>query len=334
MLSIDAWTAVSPYGLGRRAFVEGIRSGTRPGGAAEVRVPDFEPRELLGRKGTRSMDRVTAMALVAVGDLFAGSRPADPERTAVALATAGAMQGMYDFTRGSLLAAKPYHVDPAVIPNGLMNCAASRTAIWHGLRGPNVTIASGRVGALQALATAGRLVRTGRARRVVVGAVEESSAVRTAVEHASGRPPGPQGEGCVLFLVGPLGGGVEVLGVRSRVFEQDDPASGVRECLRDVLAACRTDPREVGVALLSRPHGVLGDQEADAVASVLGPAAVAGAPDLAPLGETAAVTGAFHIAAYLATAPRAGQLTAVVSVDPGGGVACALLRGPVSAWGG
>lgn len=326
MLSIEAWTAVSPYGLGRRAFIEGIRSGTRPDGAAEARVPGFEPRELLGRKGTRSMDRVTAMALVAVGELFAESGPADPERTAVALATSGAMQGMYDFTRGSLLAAKPYHVDPAVIPNGLMNCAASRTAIWHGLRGPNVTIASGRVGALQALAAAGRLVRGGRARQVVVGAVEESSSVRAAVEHADGSPPRPQGEGCVLFLVGPPGGGVEVLGVRSHVFETVDPASGVRACLRDVLAACDVDAREVGTAMLSHPPGVLGDQETDAVVSVLGRAAVADAPDLAPLGETAAVTGAFQIAAHLTTARQAGQLTAVVSVDPGGGVACALLR--------
>jgi 3-oxoacyl-[acyl-carrier-protein] synthase II len=266
------------------------------------------------------------LALVTARELLGGSGPVDdPDGTGVVLATSGTVQGMYDFTRGSLLAAKPFHVDPAVIPSGLMNHAAGRTAIRHRLRGPNVTVAGGRVGAIQAIAVATRLLGAGRARRIVVGAVEEYSVTRAVLERVDEGET--LGEGCALFLLGAVredGDGEtsdDILGARNRVFDPADPEDGIRRCLLDTLDHCAVVPEDVRAVSLSRPCGPLGDHERAAVLSVLGPSVLAHTPDLMPLGDTASATGAFQLAALLGAAPG---ITVIVSVDAGGGVACAV----------
>jgi 3-oxoacyl-[acyl-carrier-protein] synthase II len=322
--TVLAWSALCAFGLGRAAFEDGMRSHAQPPADHRhaVRVPGFDPREFLGRKGIRSLDRATVLALITARELLDRTGPpADPDSTGVVIATSGTLQGMSDFTRGSLLAAKPFHVDPALIPSGLMNHAASQTAIRHRLRGPNVTVAGGRVGALQALAVAARLLHAGRADQVVVGAVEEYSPTRAFVERVDERSP--LGEGCALFLLGPPSGGHgTILGIRNQVYDPADPAAGIRGCLLDCLDHCSLTPRDVRTVSLSRPRGPLGLYERDAVVSVLGSRVLAGSPDLAPIGDAASATGAFQLAALLATGPGT---SAVVSVDAGGGVACAVL---------
>jgi 3-oxoacyl-(acyl-carrier-protein) synthase len=57
--------------------------------------------------------------------------------------TSGSAQTQYEFTRDSLTRRKPYFVNPAIVPFALMNSAASQCAIWHGITGPNTTIAAG-----------------------------------------------------------------------------------------------------------------------------------------------------------------------------------------------
>jgi 3-oxoacyl-[acyl-carrier-protein] synthase II len=325
--TVLAWSAVSAFGLGRQAFQDGMRSGTRPPVDHDqaLRVRDFDPHELWGRKGTRSLDRPTVLALATAQELLDPTEPpADADRTGIVLATSGALQGMHDFTRDSLLAVRPFHVDPAVIPSGLMNHAAGRTAIRHGLRGPNVTVAGGRVGALQALATAARLLGAGRASELVVGAVEEYSPTRAFLERVDQHAP--LGEGCALFLLGTpreRGGHGEVLGVRNQVFDPTEPQTGIRRCLVDTLDHCAVTPHDVRTVCLSGPPGPLSQHEHDAVLSVLGPTALDHSPDLSPIGDTASATGAFQLAALLDMGPGT---SAVVSVDPGGGVACAILR--------
>src|SRR5699024_7600310 len=74
----------------------------------------------------------------------------------------GSAQSIMDFTRESLVSAKPFYVDPSLFPNTVMNCAAGQSAIWHQLKGPNTTIAGGRGTGLLALQYALRLQRAGR----------------------------------------------------------------------------------------------------------------------------------------------------------------------------
>ncbi|MEK8104476.1 beta-ketoacyl synthase N-terminal-like domain-containing protein [Micromonospora sp. M12] len=171
---------MSPFGLGRDIFVEGLRTARDTavvpdpalwdvGDASAHLVPDFEVRAILGKKGTRSMDRATGLAVTAVRQLIgpdAGVVRSDSDETALVLGTTGgSSHSIASFARDGLTSAKPYLVDPARFPNAVMNCAAGTSAIWHALRGPNTTIAAGRVSGLHALSYSLRLLGSTARRR-------------------------------------------------------------------------------------------------------------------------------------------------------------------------
>ncbi|MDT3399155.1 beta-ketoacyl synthase N-terminal-like domain-containing protein [Streptomyces sp. B1866] len=207
---ISAWAAVSPWGLSGADFASGLASG-RPAGTpldpeewsvpyrSACLVPGFEIKQALGRKGTRSLDRATGLALSALCQLLGTGGPASGngsggpdggerlpgvgEDTGLALGTsAGSVQSIMDFTRDSLVGERPFFVDPARFPGTVMNFAAGQAAIWHRLKGPNTTIAGGRATGLLALQYALRLQRAGRAAAVLCGAVEEFSSARAWLE--------------------------------------------------------------------------------------------------------------------------------------------------------
>ncbi|MFE0174974.1 beta-ketoacyl synthase N-terminal-like domain-containing protein [Streptomyces sp. NPDC059002] len=352
---ITEWDAVSPFGTGRDAFTEGLWSGARPstapdpapdparGPAPDPRaclVPGFSPKQALGAKGTRAMDRVTALAAVAVGRLLegAGADPAPdaPEQTGLVLGTAnGSLQSMTDFTRDSLEGARPFYVDPGRMPNTVMNCAAGQSAIRYGLRGPNATVAGGRAAGLLAMSYQRRLLSRGRARRVVCGAAEEYSVARSWLEHHA-RPEGTEpvllGEGCAVVLGdgAPAGPALaELLAVRSQVYLGDDPSEAVRQVVLRTLAAAGVAPGEVWAVSPSRPPGPAGDREEASLAGLFDPAALDRLPPL-PFGDTGAASAAFQLVSVLSALDRlpaaAGGAAVVSSVDREGTVACAVLR--------
>ncbi|MEU9387856.1 3-oxoacyl-ACP synthase, partial [Streptomyces sp. NPDC048279] len=85
-LVVSGWSATSPYGLGAGPFTEGVRNkrtAVRTGdGAADLgpyeragRIPGFDIRAVLGRKGTRAMDRATALAVATAGLLLEQAGP-------------------------------------------------------------------------------------------------------------------------------------------------------------------------------------------------------------------------------------------------------------------
>ncbi|MCC3775147.1 beta-ketoacyl synthase N-terminal-like domain-containing protein [Streptomyces sp. UNOB3_S3] len=340
---ISAWTAISPLGVGDAAHT----GATRPDGPAhrETRpahtvhpVPDFDPRAVLGKAGTRAMDRVSALAIATVGHLLR-EHPrdqTDPAGTAVVLATNGSPQAMRDFTRDSLLAGKPFHVNPAVIPSGVPNCAAGLVAIWHTLTGPNTTISMGRTGGLSALGYARRLLANHRADRVIVGATEEYSPTRAMLELQHDRPDNTcttLGEGCAVFLLEPPAPHpadrpvTDVLCVTHRASPASDPAAQLPDCVRDALNHCRIRPEQVWAALGSHAAGEPGRREQQALDDLFGTDVTHRIPPL-PMGDTASATSAFQIAAALA-APvptTADTILAVTTVDITGTVACAILR--------
>lgn len=327
---ITAWTAVSPFGLDRSSFVDGLRSG-RPAladcglaGCVDVphqaaTVPGFDVRELLGPKGTRSMDRVTALAVWAVGQLT-GACPVDPaDRTALVLGTMGSLQSTMDFVRPSFTAAKPYLVDPGAMPNAVMNCAAGRCAIRHGLTGPNVTLAGGRVAGLSALDHGRRLLRGGRSNRVLVGGVEEYTPARAWLERLGGSG-GPLGEGCVVLQVEPYGASAdrsplaEVLQVRSQVAVDGDFGRALDGCARAVVNRAGADFADVAITSMpDRSSGV-----------------VSGTPLASLIGDTGTASALFQVAEVLDIAARRnlGGLALIGSWDREGMVSCALLRLP------
>ncbi|GAA2311145.1 3-oxoacyl-ACP synthase [Streptomyces violaceusniger] len=353
---ISAWSAVSPYGIGAQALVDGLRLRRTtsapmdterwrvPPGEAHP-VPGFEVREVLGKKGTRSMDRVTGLAVTTAGRLLeqpdADRAQETGERAALVLGTtSGSVASMMDFTRSSLTAARPFEVDPAQMPNAVMNCAAGQCAIWYGIKGPNTTLAGGRTAGLAALNYATRLLRSGHAESVLCGAAEEFSSARYWLEHHSrgaGTREQALGEGCAMLLVQPAHARsphrpvlAEVLAVTSRVATGSRLRETLTACVRAALDTSGLTPGEVWAACPSEAPGPAGAVERQVVASVVGEEALAKVPALSTLGDLSAASGAFQIAMMLATAAddrdAAGRIGLATSVDRDGSLCCAVLR--------
>ncbi|GAA4432982.1 beta-ketoacyl synthase N-terminal-like domain-containing protein [Actinokineospora soli] len=339
---ITAWSAVSPFGVGRAAFVDGLHAGREtvadldreqwagPDTVACL-VPDFTAKDALGKKGTRSMDRATGLAVATVGRMLddqpAGRETATGDHAALVLGTTtGSAQSMMDFTRDSLTGEKPFFVDPSRFPNTVMNCAAGQCAIWHQLRGPNATVAGGRVAGLHALNYGRRLLLTGRAATALCGAVEEYSAARAWLHRLGGTADTTVlGEGCAMLQVEAAGAEralAEVLSVEFGAFAGD---------YRDALAACvrrgldRSGTTAAEVWAVS-PCGTAGPAEDEVLAGFAG----AVRPDLSGTGDTSGAAAAMQIAAVLAPAerdpPAAGRTALVTAVDHEGVVGCTVLR--------
>jgi len=346
--SIAAWSVISPFGLDQHQFRAGVATGVRAAVPVPAQhgtvpadhaclVPDFDVRAVLGRKGTRTMDRLSGLVVTAVRDLLTTvGELDDPEATAVVLATHGSVQSMWQPTRDSLLAERPFYIDPASVPRSVMNCAASEAARWHGLRGPNATVASGRTSGLLALDYARRLLASGRATQVLVGAAEEYSAARAWLEfHAYGTEL--LGEGCVMFLLEAAQGEdegysplAELLGVQCRAHDHGDVAELLRDCLVEILDRYSVSADQLWVVCPSLLHGPLGDEERAGLEAVVGSTDARWITPTTVLGETTVATAAFQLAAVLAAADLAPcpdvRFAVVTSVDPEGTLACALLR--------
>ncbi|MBE1491996.1 beta-ketoacyl synthase N-terminal-like domain-containing protein [Plantactinospora soyae] len=350
-LVLSGWSAASAFGLGADRFADGVRAGTDavapldraawPGPYDRAGlIPGFDIPELLGRKGTRSMDRATGIAIATVGMLLDQCGPelvGEPERIGLVLGTSsGSVQSIMDFTRESLTGARPFHVDPARFPNTVMNRAAGQSAIWYGLKGPNTTIAGGSLTGLLALNYAVRLQRGGHSDLILCGAVEEYSVQRGWLEwHGREGVAAPLGEGCAIFLLEPLSSAVRdgrrplatVRGSRFRAFS--DPAA-VRpvlgRCIGDALGAAGLRPEDVRVVAASDAGNGLAAAEEAAIADVLGANRPTRLHCRALLGDTSSASSAFQLAAALSElSDRSDGVALVTGVDRDGQVGATLL---------
>ncbi|HET6859685.1 MAG TPA: beta-ketoacyl synthase N-terminal-like domain-containing protein [Streptomyces sp.] len=352
-LVFSAWSAVSPFGVGTAAYAEGIRAaGSAVGGLdldaypgpyeQAALVPDFSAAGALGKKGTRTMDRVTALAVSTVGQLVESCGPGlleRPERVGLVFGTgSGSVQSIMDFTRDSLTGSRPYLVDPARFPDTVMNRAAGQSAIWHGIKGPNTTIAGGWLTGLLALGYAARLYRGGHCDRVLCGAAEEYSVQRAWLEwHAAadGVKP-PLGEGGAAWLLEPADEAraagrtpaARLLGTRFRAYHRpQDAGPALERCVRDALAEAGVSGADVTIVA---PLGTEGEESA--VLGALPPGASPRWVRCRPLlGDTSAASSAFQLTAVLAATSEGrlapGESALVTGIDRDGTVGCALLAG-------
>ncbi|SFD60443.1 3-oxoacyl-[acyl-carrier-protein] synthase II [Actinopolyspora alba] len=349
---ISAWSALSPGGVGRAAFVDGLctdaGNDTRvewewpldsPGRARLV--PDFDIPALLGRKGARSLDRLTGLAAATVSRLLGDDAGlTETERVGLVLGTtAGSSQSAMEFTRQGLTGRRPYEVDPALLPNAIMNRAAAECAIRHGLTGPNTTVAGGRVAGLLALVQANRLLGAGRAERVLVGAAEECSPARGWLARRDGETVVPQGEGCGLLVLDRPdstvvpddgAGRAEVVAMETRTRLPDEIGTALPECVHALLTRTGTEPAEVWAAVGSGAQGSLGLLESRVLRGVFGDSALARVPSVDRFGELDSVSSVFAMLAAIVSAERETpprERTAVIcALDPGGTAAATLLR--------
>ncbi|MFI6042480.1 beta-ketoacyl synthase N-terminal-like domain-containing protein [Nocardia sp. NPDC051321] len=154
-----------------------------PGPAA---APSADVRAILGRKGLLGKETATRYALVATHRALGfpdGERPrgaVDPDTAVVVSSNLGNVGTVVAVAR----TARRYgnrEVSPLDVPNASSNVVASTIALWFGLGGPNVMVCSGATGGADAVLLGARLLRAGRARRVVVVGVEPADEVAVAV---------------------------------------------------------------------------------------------------------------------------------------------------------
>ncbi|MFE2979023.1 beta-ketoacyl synthase N-terminal-like domain-containing protein [Streptomyces sp. NPDC059258] len=362
-LAVTGWGVLSSMGVGAGEFGKALADGqsglrevgsefgeTLPRSTAHV-IAGFDVRDHLGRKRTASLDRTTAFAVTATGLALAdaGTVLDDESRdeTGVVLGnTMGSVRSIVEFDRETLVNERPYMVEPLLFPNSVMNCAASRCAIWHQLRGVNATIPAGRISAVAALRYGGTLIRRGHAHTLLLGAVEEFSAHRAWLEHSAGTGQAsraPLGEAAVVLVTEdasrvraagrPLD--AEILAVRVGHFDTDDPtpapADALARHIRAALDAAGLTHEQVATVATGE-CGIPGVDEVErtAVEAVFGTGADRlRISELA--GDCASASGTMQIAAVLARhrddPGRDGQVSVVTSCDPEGDLGVVVLRG-------
>jgi 3-oxoacyl-[acyl-carrier-protein] synthase II len=192
---------VTPYGIGVRAFWEGLRSGrstarriTRfdpTGHLTQIacEVPSFDPEAYLPRRLLRQVDPFAQFALIAAEEALAhanllnppharanGMRVplvgADPERVGVVISSGiGAMWEMTD-QHARLLGGGPGRVRPYLSIALPLNMGGGQVAIRHGLRGPSFSVVSACASAGDGIGAALDLIRSGRADVMLAGGAE------------------------------------------------------------------------------------------------------------------------------------------------------------------
>ncbi|MEH1123227.1 beta-ketoacyl synthase N-terminal-like domain-containing protein [Micromonospora sp. CPCC 206061] len=179
-----------------------------PGECAEA-VPADRAMELLGRRGLLYKEPATRLALCAVHralGLPAKVRPEGavrPDTAVVACGNLGNVETVAQAAR-AVAAGQAREVSPLAAPNASSNVVASTVARWFRFGGPNLMVCSGATAGLDGFALGGLLLRSGRARRVVLVGAEPADEVATRL-YRCGAPATPlrAGAACVVLALAP-----------------------------------------------------------------------------------------------------------------------------------
>lgn len=239
------------------------------------------------------------------------------------------------------------YAKPLDFANTVINAAAGQTAIWHGLRGLNSTVAGGVVAGHAALAYAVEAIRTGRADLLLAGGAEELSfeayygfcRAGLIAGASNGVPPCSVpfearrngfalSEGAALLVLEEAASaaarGARVLAELTGHASGFDPSRG-RDAERAARAVARTvagaladagrDPAEID-AVSASAHGgpTLDRHEATGLAAVFGERSVPVTAAKAMLGETLGAAGAFQMAAAV-LAMESGRLPGIRGLE-------------------
>lgn len=356
-LTITAQGVVSAAGFGSAAIGEVLAGARTP--HAEPFDPDgedgpprplrtvapFDRMALLGRKGTRNLDRLTQLGLLAAdqaiealgGSAALGGRGGlaryDRARTGVVIGTTtGSITTATEVGRDTLVHDKPYMVNPATFPNTVMNTCGGQIAIRHGLLGVNAALSGGAISGMLAVRYARTALTADRADRLLVGAVEEVTARTAWAWHLTGllTPGAPLGEGAAVFVVERAGAPAplaSLLACEVGYFGGAGPGlgAGLRRCITSALHRSGVVAGEVDVVVLGASgHTRLARLERRAVGAALG--ALPDVLDALPaLGMSYSAGGVLQLAALLAVRP-AGTVGVITSVGEDGNAGALVVR--------
>jgi hypothetical protein len=149
-----------------------ITSWTTAGLRRAFLVEPFRPASVVSGLKTRRLDRLSAWALVAsslaIQDAGIDLSQVDRSRVAVVFATGF---GCVELTEAFFQSAATNGwsgTDPITFPETLANAPASHVALFHDLRGPNITVGSKSFAGESALLQAASLLRHGQADLAIV----------------------------------------------------------------------------------------------------------------------------------------------------------------------
>jgi 3-oxoacyl-[acyl-carrier-protein] synthase II len=209
---ITGMGAMTPLGLNVRDTWQGLMEGrsgidlftmidaskypTRFGGE----VKGFDPKEYMGFKEARRMERFCQLAVAAAREALADAqlRPEqmDPEQVGVLIGTAIGGLDATDQAVRNLVAGK--HVSPFYLVTTVPNMAAFHVSYIYGLKGYNNTVTTACAAGLQAVGEAAEVIRRGAAQVMIAGGTESSAselglAGFSAMRGLSTRNDDPQG---------------------------------------------------------------------------------------------------------------------------------------------
>lgn len=208
-------------GRGIEAVRRAVSSAWQPpsGQDGAYRISDEFLRDPRLHKDMRRADRFSRMGAVAALDAMEDAGTAHPherQATGVIVATGfGPHATTFKFL-DDILSYKERDVSPTTFSHSVHNAAASYIALVLGLRAPTITLTSFTYAFYEALAVAAAWLAEKKVSHVLVGAIDESSAVlEHVVSHgrtpaAGGRidpftcrvnPQAVPGEGAVFFLL-------------------------------------------------------------------------------------------------------------------------------------
>ena len=182
---------VSPFGIGREIFFDGLhagRSGLGPvtlfepnGLKARVvgEVKNFDPKKYLKEEDLKRVPRVVPLGLAASLEALAdaGIDPKnlslEEQRKIGVLIGSGA--GGIDFAEAQYAHFFNHEVKkatPYAISSSFVGMLSSELSIYMGLRGPSHVISTGCTSSMDAIGYAARMIRHGEIERVLTGGVE------------------------------------------------------------------------------------------------------------------------------------------------------------------
>jgi 3-oxoacyl-(acyl-carrier-protein) synthase len=177
-LAITGIGSVSPYGPQggliphRQIEPEAITAWKTAGLRRAFLVKPFRPASVVPGLKTRRLDRLSAWALVAsslaLQDAGIDLGQVDRSRVAVVFGTGFGCSELTEAFYQSAAVNGWRGTDPSPFPEGLANAPASHVALWHGLRGPNITVGSKGIAGESALIQAASLLRHGQADLAIV----------------------------------------------------------------------------------------------------------------------------------------------------------------------
>lgn len=142
--------------------------------AGEVR--EFDPVEMFGRKEVRRMSRVTQLALAATNQAVAdaGLVVSDENRDRIGVVLGSGMGSLDPVVENVNILNERGHrrVSPFFVPMMLADTPAATISIAHGLRGPNMSVATACATGNNVIGEAAKIVERGAAEIMIAGGSE------------------------------------------------------------------------------------------------------------------------------------------------------------------